>query len=109
MLFIPLEVKHALGMKQKVRVTHEHLMEGHPANTQSCPIALALKDAGFTYASVNYNEALLHGPNEMLFKMKFSEDVSQFIRTFDAGVKHKPFSFKARVEAFKRKWYETHN
>lgn len=39
-----------------IEVTEEHIKKGVPTNRESCPIALAMKDAGFFNPSVEYSK-----------------------------------------------------
>ena len=39
-----------------IEVTKEHIEKGVPTNRASCPIALAMKDAGFFNPSVEYSK-----------------------------------------------------
>lgn len=83
-------------MKKRIRVTAKDICEGIPGVPELCPVAKALKRAGFEEATV--------GPR--FFKTKKGgfefqyltpPEVSEFLYRFDRGGSVDPFSFNIWV------------
>lgn len=77
----------------KITVCRKHLMKGARSSINSCPIALAVKDALITQnVRVTPREMIV---NDQAFSL--TEAMTEFIGKFDAGRisrrKSKPFSF----------------
>ena len=79
---------------QVISVKKKHIKNGEPENCETCPVALALREAG-----VN---SLLVG-SERFFNNTYStiasapRSVQRFVASFDAGRKVKPFNFKLKL------------
>ena len=96
----------------KIQVTEEHIRQGKPKDTASCPIALAIKDnPAFEKAAgsveelgVGYNYSLADGERtvvadvrkEGLLKSRFKlpDDALQFVKQFDKGEPVEPTEFE---------------
>lgn len=108
----------------KIQVTEEHIRQGKPKDTASCPIALAIKDnPAFEKAAgsveelgVGYNYSLADGERtvvadvrkEGLLKSRFKlpDDALQFVKQFDKGEPVEPTEFeltKASVQKSAKK------
>lgn len=76
----------------KIKVTKEHIENGHKGNGSECPISLAFGSCGFvghaTYGHFYYNKCDY---------VKFPEEVTRFIANFDNGNLVEPFEFEAEV------------
>ena len=108
----------------KIQVTEEHIRQGKPKDTASCPIALAIKDnPAFEKAAgsveelgVGYNYSLADGERtvvadvrkEGLLKSRFKlpDGALQFVKQFDKGEPVEPTEFeltKASVQKSTKK------
>ena len=108
----------------KIQVTEEHIRQGKPKDTASCPIALAIKDnPAFEKAAgsveelgVGYNYSLADGERtvvadvrkEGLLKSRFKlpDGALQFVKQFDKGEPVEPTEFeltKASVQKSAKK------
>ena len=79
-----------------VRVTQKHIDEGCGGNLHFCPIAKAVRDAGFERVSVDGYIISIgqygHGREEY----KLPRIAKNFVVNFDNGDKVKPFTFTAK-------------
>ena len=64
----------------KLKVTMKHIQAGKPTNKGECPLALALKDAGFSYAYVDDRGICADGKY-----CTHTMATSTFMRAFDDG------------------------
>ena len=108
----------------KIQVTEEHIRQGKPKDTASCPIALAIKDnpdfektaGSVDELGVGYNYSLAEGERtvvadvreEGLLKSRFKlpDDALQFVKQFDKGEPVEPTEFeltKASVQKSAKK------
>ena len=108
----------------KIQVTEEHIRQGKPKDTASCPIALAIKDnpafekvaGSVDELGVGYNYSLADGERtvvadvrkEGLLKSRFKlpDDALQFVKQFDKGEPVEPTEFeltKASVQKSAKK------
>ena len=96
----------------KIQVTEEHIRQGKPKDTASCPIALAIKDnpafektaGSVDELGVGYNYSLADGERtvvadvrkEGLLKSRYKlpDDALQFVKQFDKGEPVEPTEFK---------------
>lgn len=96
----------------KIQVTEEHIRQGKPKDTASCPIALAIKDdpkfekmaGSVDELGVGYNYSLADGERtvvadvrkEGLLKSRFKlpGGALQFVKQFDKGEPVEPTEFK---------------
>lgn len=84
-------------MKMRVHVRKTHIKKGKRGSENSCPIALALKAAGFSEATVDGTEIECdYGPD--LFAPDgrawlLSAKLIEFVQTFDQNRKVRPMSF----------------
>ncbi len=82
-------------MLKKITVTAEHIAKGYPGKSETCPVALAMRDAGIPSPSVGIST----------FNWGFrAEDwtvlpsnVSIFIRNFDDHREVSPFEFEVEI------------
>lgn len=87
-------------MKLEIQVTKEHLRNGYPNNPISCPVALALKDAGFKAPHVGQG-TVHYGARKVC---ALPPDVTKFMKKFDRDCLALPrdffdsFSFTLEVE-----------
>lgn len=104
----------------KIQVTEEHIRQGKPKDTASCPIALAIKDnPAFEKAAgsveelgVGYNYSLADGERtvvadvrkEGLLKSRFKlpDDALQFVKQFDKGEPVEPTEFELTKASVKK-------
>lgn len=63
----------------KIKVTQEHIIAGEVGSYCECPIALALRDAGFVGVSIGYTVSVAKGHVPMLTTAAMQD----FIRAFD--------------------------
>jgi len=63
-----------------VPLTQDHINNGVARDAYSCPIACALKEAGYQDPSVDYDKAFLNTEERML-----SPAVRNFIEEYDSG------------------------
>lgn len=66
----------------KITVTEQHIKDGHIATCRTCPIALALNDAGFPAAQVSQDGIYLTG-HEAAVRIEPPASVRAFVKTFD--------------------------
>jgi len=72
-------------------VTEKHIKKGRPRSAAGCPIALAIKDMGFSHVSVNPDTA--HIFNNLVMKgYRISNPGKRFIQRFDAEKPVKPLT-----------------
>jgi len=89
-------------MQKKVFVRQEHIEEGEKLRyslsqlrSENCPVALALKDAGFENVKV-WSGGWRFLKDDARITGTFSHKVTAFINGVDASKEGKPFSFIAR-------------
>jgi hypothetical protein len=73
-----------------VRVMRKHIKAGKRRSPSFCPVALALRDAGFTKVSVDCTIEV----KQLQYVQVTPKTVLAFIRNFDTGRLVKPFSFR---------------
>jgi hypothetical protein len=80
----------------KIQVTQQHIDKGRGGSCTSCPVALALNDAGFTRAWVSPSTLRSNWRNGGSIREFFPvpDSVLVFINRFDAGLPVDPFSFE---------------
>lgn len=79
-----------------VKVTQEHIGAGVAESCRSCPVALALQDAGYPRAVVaNFIFLDAHDPDSRLLRTPAS--VVRFVHRFDSGQTVEPFEFQLEV------------
>ncbi len=90
---------------KKITVTKKHIKNGRRYHPYDCPIALALKDAGFRTSCVYLHEIITSShEHEACWQYTFkncstSKGVKKFIKAFDSGKRNlKPFSFFLKVK-----------
>ncbi len=104
----------------KIQVTEEHIRQGKPKDTASCPIALAIKDnAAFEKAAgsvdelgVGYNYSLADGERTVVAdvrkeglltsRFKLPDDALQFVKQFDKGEPVEPTEFELTKASVKK-------
>lgn len=104
----------------KIQVTEEHIRQGKPKDTASCPIALAIKDnpafekvaGSIDELGVGYNYSLADGERtvvadvrkEGLLKSRFKlpDDALQFVKQFDKGEPVEPTEFELTKASVKK-------
>ncbi len=80
----------------KVYVGHNEIKRGYSQNTESCPIALALRRDGFN-VSVGQSEVWVHNANHDNEDASFPRlplDAQNFIARFDNGDHVEPATFE---------------
>jgi len=75
-----------------ISVTEEHIKKGVKASYRTCPIALALEDAGFDSPKVSVASYWYQDAKRLNLPLK----VQKFIKDFDNGKKVRPFSFRTK-------------
>ncbi len=104
----------------KIQVTEEHIRQGKPKDTASCPIALAIKDnAAFEKVAgsidelgVGYNYSLADGERTVVAdirkeglltsRFKLPDDALQFVKQFDKGEPVEPTEFELTKASVKK-------
>ena len=104
----------------KIQVTEEHIRQGKPKDTASCPIALAIKDnPAFEKAAgsidelgVGYNYSLADGERTVVAdvrkeglltsRFKLPDDALQFVKQFDKGEPVEPTEFELTKASVKK-------
>lgn len=104
----------------KIQVTEEHIRQGKPKDTASCPIALAIKDnPAFEKAAgsvdelgVGYNYSLADGERTVVAdvrkeglltsRYKLPDDALQFVKQFDKGEPVEPTEFELTKASVKK-------
>lgn len=74
----------------KIFVTGQHIQKGKRGTLRSCPIARALKDAGFTHVEVGSDGVRVDGID---LDPPFPPKVRRFVNQFDNGDVVEPFDF----------------
>ncbi len=77
-------------MKVIVPVTHLHIYKGLRGQPGECPLAYALKDAGFVNAGVGLN-SIRSWPDGDVFLCELPWPAQMFIMLFDSGSEVRPF------------------
>jgi len=95
-------------MKQiKFTVTEDQIKEGVPSSSESCPVALALKNKlpEFSRISVRPHCVYFYTPGERYYTAIgiLSDRVIDFITDFDTGVPVIPEEFEILIHDVKRK------
>jgi len=72
-----------------IEVTQEHIDKGLKMSCSMCPVALALKDKGFTHVSVIGYSMFVDGSRYIN-----TPELRQFINDFDMGEYVKPVQFE---------------
>jgi hypothetical protein len=72
-----------------IEVTSDHIKNGKRLESDCCPIALALKDSGWTYARVGSEWVEV---DNLCFTLPRS--AKRFVSSVDSGRPVKPFRFK---------------
>lgn len=73
----------------KIKVTQDHIDHGLRGSCMQCPVALALRDAGFL--------APFAGVENIHVQRKFvttPDTVQEFMKLFDNGLPCEPFTFE---------------
>lgn len=84
--------------KIRVQVTERNIVLGNPHSEDSCPVALALKDAGVIDPLVT-DCIHLHDRYVALADVELPYEVRQFINDFDKDVEVDPFEFEVDIPA----------
>lgn len=74
-------------------VTKKNIRKGNRQGATSCPIALALNDAGFNAVMVRHKFVWCYG-NGIFNEVNLPEEAQEFILKFDRGEKVQPFEFE---------------
>jgi hypothetical protein len=78
---------------KKISVTRTHIENGFKCNANECPVANALKDAGFSEPRVS-DSFFMSGGRPIV---DFPSGVSERIRQYDATGKMEPFEFEVSL------------
>lgn len=82
-------------MKRTIQVTADHIARGKPRSPCHCPVALALREAGFPNASVGVTVFVLNRQENDDECIPLPEPALIFIPAFDEGCPDlQPFSFQ---------------
>ena len=81
-------------MTKIVKVTQKHIDNGERYAVDSCPIALALKDAGYNTDGVGWFSYIVFSQANYA-EYKLPASVLRFRQAFDSGNPVRPFNFKA--------------
>lgn len=75
-----------------IKVQKKHILRGIQEESNACPVALALIDAGFKCPDVGYNDMR---DDIINVSFHYPRSVKRFVKTFDKKGKKavKPFSF----------------
>lgn len=83
---------------RQINVTYDHIMRGDRAESNSCPIALALREQDdVNDARVYDNHIMIYKENKQL-SFSVNGEMIRFIHEFDAGRGVKPFSFDMELD-----------
>ena len=104
----------------KIQVTEEHIRQGKPKDTASCPIALAIKDdpkfekmaGSVNELGVGYNYSLADAERTVVAdvrkeglltsRYKLPDDALQFVKQFDKGQPVDPTEFELTKASVKK-------
>jgi hypothetical protein len=79
----------------KITVTQEHIENGEACSSDSCPLALALKEAGFKNAFVGGGYIFFDSRDpDRYIAMRW--DIYDFVRDFDTKKPVRPFTFELK-------------
>lgn len=81
----------------KVKVTAEHIKKGLKEDPCNCPIALALKDAGYKEVLVRGSEIEFDSTNGYAICIAAGTRIDLFIDDFDSGTKVKPMTISMPI------------
>lgn len=76
-------------MRKLIEVKEKHIKNGLPCKSASCPIALALNDAGYQRVLVDTNVVRINSGSYIGLPTR----VKRFIQKFDRHKPVKPFKF----------------
>jgi hypothetical protein len=79
-----------------IKVTRAHIKKGVLLASKHCPIALALREAGFEAPNV-YGETFSYGPFPSRFEGQLSKATTDFVHSFDWGLKVRPGIFRVYI------------
>ena len=89
-------------MKVTVAVEGKHIRNGVRGKPESCPIALALNDAGYYESEVARSWARFHDNEHQWYFAYLSPAGTKFVREFDMGRNPEPFKETLAVHAVER-------
>jgi hypothetical protein len=75
-------------------VTADHIKRGRIASARNCPVALAMKDAGFSFASVGLSQCGGLTKDDVFLQFDVPPVVLAFIETFEERKPVEPFAFE---------------
>ena len=81
--------------KITVNVTEKHISQGQ-SKVDCCPIALAIKELGISYVSVNQLKIYFY--KDKYHTWDNSKEVINFIKEFDSNIPVKPFTFEMEIK-----------
>lgn len=86
-------------MEMKITVTQDHINNGKKVNPASCPIALAVKELGYSFVSVgntkcHFGQVIDAGYRTFLLP----EEAVEFVHAFDYNWPVNPFEFEMTTE-----------
>jgi len=81
----------------KIEVKQEHIDKGDRTSPCSCPVALALKEAGLPDPGVTETQIRLDVMNSWR-SVQIPDEAAAFVRAFDAGESVQPFTFDLPLE-----------
>lgn len=86
-------------MIKHIVVTQENIDEGKPHKAHDCPLACALRDAGFDDAIVFFESAYVDLPRRMSVACDLPLVAQEFREAFDRGQPVSPIQFDIEVRA----------
>lgn len=77
-----------------IKVTQKHIDKGEAGYVAQCPIALALREAGYKRAGVSLGRWSYEDGHSPRIMHKNTHSMSRFVRRFDRGLPVVPFTFR---------------
>ena len=74
-----------------VQVTQRHIQRGQPSNPERCPVALALREMG--YSRVSAGDTIYLSKGDQTFRYYTPKIVEEWMDTFDQNMLVEPFAF----------------
>jgi hypothetical protein len=84
-----------------IQVTYKHLRNGQQNSPNSCPLALAFRDAfpGFEI-HVQIKRVQFFKNKKLVYSQRLTNDLASFVDNFDSGFKTMPFMFHFSQETY---------
>lgn len=88
-------------MRVQAQMTQEHIDKGLVCNARFCPVALMLTEATGMVASVGRQIYLVNDDEHITYRIETPDEVTQFIRDFDAKIEVKPIAVSLNMRRVK--------